>query len=188
MQPKVNTPGSNIMDLPATPTMSDIEVHTKNFAFARQKVVDRVTEMNEEIEAIKRKHMRYLKSDVARAKEEESHLAHAVSQACELFENPKSHIFHGIKVGLRKKVGKLDWDDDAKVCERIKKNFPKQYDTMVKVIVKPIDKALKNLQADDLLKLGITLGKDTDEVVIAAVDSEVDKLVDALLKDSDKYE
>lgn len=183
-----NAQPNNVLELPKTPTMSDIEVLTKKYAEARQKVVDRVTAINEEMEAVKRKHMRFLKNDVSGAKEQQSHLENGLNQARELFKNPKSQIFSGIKVGIRKKVGKLGWDDDEKVCQRIEKNFPKQYDTLVKTTVKPIDKAIKTLKADDLLKLGITLGKDSDEIFVAPVDSEVDKLVKALLTDSDKYE
>lgn len=55
---------------------------------------------------------------------------------------------------------------------------------MVKVTRKPINKALMVLKAEQLLKIGVTLGNDSDEPVISPVDSEVDKLVEALLKDS----
>ncbi|KXK47989.1 MAG: hypothetical protein UZ05_CHB002002159 [Chlorobi bacterium OLB5] len=100
---------NNVHELPESPTMSDIEALTKNYADARQRVVDRVTTMNEEIEAIKRKHMRWLKSDVSAAKEQESILVNAISRAKELFDKPKTQIFHGIKVGIRKLVGRLTW-------------------------------------------------------------------------------
>lgn len=175
---------NNVHELPESPTMSDIEALTKNYADARQRVVDRVTTMNEEIEAIKRKHMRWLKSDVSAAKEQESILVNAISRAKELFDKPKTQIFHGIKVGIRKLVGRLTWADDEQTSKLIQKHFPEQYEAMVKVTRKPINKALMVLKAEQLLKIGVTLGNDSDEPVISPVDSEVDKLVEALLKDS----
>lgn len=179
---------TNIHTLPKAPTITDIEILTKNYADARRSVVDRVQTMNDEIETVKRRHMRYLKDGVSKTKEQEDKLGQAITRVPELFEKPKSTIFHGIKVGFRKKIGKLDWSDDAKTVTLIRKHFPEKSDTLIKVVEKPIDKALKQLAGSELLKIGVTLGQDVDEVYIEAVDSDVDKLVTALLKDSDKYD
>jgi hypothetical protein len=179
---------TNVHQLPATPSMADLDRLAKIYYDKRDELGAVVGEMEAEIEAIKRKFMRSLKAKVSNAKEAENELKNAVSIAPELFEKPKAVILHGIKCGFRKKPGQLTWDDDAYVCDKIEKHFAEQADVLIKTTRKPVDKALRNLQAGDLLKLGIKLDKDIDEPVVAAVDSEVDKLVEALMKDSEKYD
>ncbi|MDF1486722.1 hypothetical protein PY257_16355, partial [Ramlibacter sp. H39-3-26] len=51
-----------------------------------------------------------------------------------------------------------------------------------KTTQRPVKDALAQLPAADLKKLGISITDAEDEVIVRAVDSEVDKLVDALLK------
>lgn len=49
---------------------------------------------------------------------------------------------------------------------------------------KPAKDALKQLGVKDLARLGVTLIDAGDEIVIKPVDGEIDKLVNALLKDA----
>jgi hypothetical protein len=96
---------------------------------------------------------------------------------------PRTVILHGIKVGYRKATGKIEFDDAEQVVKLIRKHFPDQFDVLVKVEETPVKKALANLTAAELKKLGIEVSDSGDEVEIRDTASDVDKLVSALLKD-----
>ena len=65
---------------------------------------------------------------------------------------------------------------------RIKKHLPEQADVLIRTKEAPVKEALAQLTAAELKKIGVTIEDAGDTVVIKPVDSEVDKLVDALLK------
>lgn len=91
-------------------------------------------------------------------------------------------VFHGIKVGFQKEKGKIEWDDVDQVVKLIKKHFPEQADVLIATSEKPVKDALNNLSAAELKKIGVNITSDGDVAFIRPTDSEVDKMVTALLK------
>ncbi|PKN71221.1 MAG: hypothetical protein CVU54_02020 [Deltaproteobacteria bacterium HGW-Deltaproteobacteria-12] len=161
----------------------DIEKLTKTFADARQLLADRVRGLEEELQTIKRRRMPGIRSAVNTVMEHHVELKAAVEESSSLFIRPKTIILHGVKVGFQKAKGKLSWNDDAQVVRLIKKHFPDQEDILIKKTEKPSKDALMNLPAADLKKIGVTVNETGDQVVIKSTDSEIDKFVDALLKE-----
>lgn len=88
-----------------------------------------------------------------------------------------------MKVGYQKGKGTISFEDADSVVARIKKHLPDQADVLIKLKETPVKDALAQLSAADLKKIGVTVSEAGDQVVIKPVDSEVDKMVDALLKD-----
>lgn len=177
----------------ATPTaLTEIERLTKEFAAARDVLGERVSSFQEEIAAIRSRRMTGIKLAVANAKEAHSKLEQALSAHRSLFAEPRSITVHGIKVGIVKAKGKIEWEDAARVVELIEKNFPEKVKVLVKTTKKPVRKALAGLTVAELKKIGCTSTAAGDVVLIKAVDDEVDKLVAALLdegaEDSDDEE
>lgn len=167
--------------------MGAIEKLTKDYADARGALSDVVAILNTHLELLKRKHLKDIKRRVAVAAEKQAELKAAIEAAPELFDKPKTQIFHGVKVGYRKGSGKIEWEDDAVLVERIRKLFLKsQADLLIQTKEKPIAKALQDLDAADLKRLGVTVEDTGEVVVIKPTDSDVDKLVTALLKDAEK--
>jgi hypothetical protein len=105
-----------------------------------------------------------------------------------LFDKPRTHIFNGIKVGYQKGKGTINWTDEEKVVELIKKHFPEMIDTMLKIETSPVKGALEQLSVSDLKSIGCTLDDTEDKIVIKPADANVDKLVEAFLKDDKKDE
>lgn len=110
----------------------------------------------------------------------------------DLFVKPRTYIVDGLKFGMKKQPGKLEWENDDKLCERIHK-LEKLGDLeqavaelLITVTEKPVAKALEKLDAKLLKRLGVELTKDTDKSIIVSVDSEVEKAVNALIKDVTK--
>jgi hypothetical protein len=109
-----------------------------------------------------------------------------------LFEKPRTIVVDGLKVGMQKKPGKLEWDSDTALVTRIKKAVEanaltiEQQDLLINTTEKPVAKALEKLDGKLLKRLGVTISSDTDEVLIKSVDSDVEKAVNAVIKDATK--
>lgn len=162
--------------------ITDIENRAKAYSEARTKVAEYVAELQSGIDALNRMHLPKLKRAVNRAAELAQQLRDQVAEAPELFEKPRTAIFHGIKVGFEKGKGAVDFDDDDRVVALIKKKLPDQADVLIKTTEKPVKSALKQLSVKELQSIGCTVEETGDQVVVRAVDRDVDKLVNALLK------
>lgn len=162
--------------------MADVETRTKRFSDARSHVTEYVSELQAELETIKRQAMPRLKELVARAAQREAELRTLLESAPQLFTDPKTQTFYGIKVGFRKGSGAIDWTDDAELVARLKKVLGEESAGYIRTTEKPIARALGTLDAGTLKKLGCTVEATGDVVVIKATDSEIEKIVNALLK------
>lgn len=163
-------------------TLQEIERATKLYADARADLASVVTELNDQIEAAKRKHLAEIKRLVARAADRHGALSAALQDGKDLFNKPRTATFHGIKVGFMKGKGGIAFDDADTVVARIHKLYDDaEAKTLLHITEKPDKEALENLPADQLKKLGCTVVNTDDQVVIKPADSEVDKVVKALL-------
>ena len=165
-------------------TLLDIDSLAKAYAARRALLADRLTALDRDLAAVKRKHLRELKRHVALTAETALDLHNAIDGSRDLFLKPKTQILHGIKVGLRKGVGGLDWEDDEDVVAKIERQF-KDPDEAARYLIikkKPSADALEDLDAATLKKFGIVVVDTGEQVVVKAVESDVEKLIKALLK------
>lgn len=173
---------------PPMPEMKDIEPCAKAFADARQKVVEIVTDLNAGIDALKRDSLPGLKRAIARAAEKHDQLKAIIEASPALFVKPRTVVFHGVKIGYAKGKGGIAFDDAQQVVKLIRKHLPDAADTLIKTTEAPVKDALAQLSVAELKKLGCTVVDAGDAVVIKPTDSEVDKLVDTLLKGATETE
>lgn len=164
------------------PTMQDIESRAQVHAAAREKLKQLVTLLNAELDAVKRKRMAKLRTAVADAQQTGDALLVLVADAPDLFKRPKSHTLHGVKFGFKKEKGRIDFADPDQVIKLIRKHYPDLADTLIVTTERPSKEAMNNLQADQLKKIGVTVTADSDVAFIGSTDSDVDKIVSALLK------
>ncbi len=163
-------------------TLSEIETLARDYAGERQKLVGLVTGLNRRLEAVKREALPEIKRAVGKTAGRESELRGAIDGARELFVEPRTVIFHGIKVGLEKGRGKIEVDDEAHTIRLIRKGLPEQADALIKTEEHVLKSALKWLTVAQLKAIGCTVEESGDQVVIRAADREVDKIVSALLR------
>ncbi len=161
----------------------DIDKLAKDFAAAREVLADRVRSLESILTRIKLRRLPGIKSAANTVIEMQAVLKAAIEESRQLFIRPKTMVMHGVKLGFQKSKGKLSWSDPDQVVKLIKKHFPEQADVLIKTTETPVKDALQQLTAADLKKLGITVDETGDVVVIKSTDSEIDKFVDALLKD-----
>ncbi len=164
-------------------TLADIEKRVAAFSREYDAVRTAVTSLEAELTAVKARHLRGLRTAVARAQESKAVLNSAIELNKPLFTKPRTYVFHGIKIGFTKRNGKLEIADEAATVKRIHQRFGADAIAWLNVTEKPNKDALADMPAADLKKLGIELTEADDAVVIKAVDGEVDKICTALLKD-----
>ena len=170
-------------------SMFEIDKAAQNYARAHDALRDEMQHVEAAIAKIKEAHHKALRKLVAEAADKKAALREIIDESREQFDRPKTRILHGIKLGLRKGTGKLDWEDDELVVKLIKKKLPKEtWEVLIKTTEKPRKDGLSGIDVNDLKKIGVTAEDTGDQVVIKPTDSEIDKLVDALLKENEEPE
>lgn len=164
--------------------METIHQRAEVFAQARSLLAERVSALNEGMAALRRDHLPAIRRALARAADAEAALRALVLAHPECFAKPRTQVLAGIKLGYQKGKGVISFDDADVVVARIKKHLPEKVDLLVRSKETPVKEALAQLSAAELKKIGVTISEAGDQVVVRPVDGEVDKLVDALLKDA----
>jgi superfamily II RNA helicase len=166
-------------------TLSEIEILAKQLSDARQNLKEGLDELESEVAAIKKKFMPAIRRAIEKAAQRHESLRGAIEEAQELFVKPKTVIFHGIRLGYQKGRGEIVWEDEGQVIKLIKKHFPDDYEAYIKVTEKVLKTSVALMSVSDLKKIGVTVIETGDEVFIKPTDSEIDKLINALLKDEE---
>lgn len=161
-----------------------IETAAKKHADHRDDLKRLVQLLEDQVEAIKRAALPDIKRAVARAGNSQMELRAIIAQVPGLFVRPRTVIFHGIKCGWEKGKGRIVFQDGDRVCELVKKHFPEMADALIITKEAPNKKAIAELPAADLKRLGITIEDTGDQVVVRAVDSDIDKIVTSLLAEA----
>lgn len=161
--------------------ITEIEQITRHFAIARDELVERAVALQDELEAVKRKHLKQLKfaSDATAAAQAALH--NAIDGNRELFAKPRSVIFHGIKVGLQKSKDAVEYPHLTQLVSLMKLHGPDTVERLCKVKYKPLQAALQALDDADLKRIGCTRKPGTDSVLIKPADAGIDKLIASFL-------
>jgi len=167
---------------PNTPIIT-IETACRALSDERARLRDLVAELEDKIRAIKRAFNHRIKHLAGQAAARHNDLVALVEGNPTCFEHPRTQIFHGVRVGYRKGVGGIAWDDDAQVIKLIKARMPEAADTLIKTTEKPIRAALKALPVGELKRIGCRVDDTGDQIIVQPIDSEIDRLVDAILAD-----
>ena len=159
---------------------SRIEKGARSYNELRGELAAVIGELNEKIEALTLKKLPLIKKLAGRAAEKHKELETAILAAPQLFEKPRTAVFHGIKCGFRKNEGRIEFDDPESVVEKIQQFFdaPEPY---LRIVTQPNKEALAALPVTELRRLGCRVVDTTDTVVIKSVD-DAEKKISVLLK------
>ncbi len=116
-----------------------------------------------------------------KARRKHARLSQLIDDSKECFDKPRSREFAGIKFGLKKLPGGLDWDgSDDDFVNRIKSRFGKNA-AISKGLVKrkdtPAVAELRKLNAAQLEKLGARINRTGDSIVIDQVQTEIEEMI-----------
>ena len=92
----------------------------------------------------------------------------------------------GVKFGYQKKKGKLEIVNEDATIAKLKELYGENASLYINTKTSIVKKALDSLPASDLKKLGINIVQDTDVAFVKLTDDEVQKLIEAMIKESAK--
>ena len=168
-------------------TLELIQNQTRKFADAHRELCEVVEQLKNEVETAKRKKIAAIQAAVTAAATERAKLKAGIESSPELFADPRTVVIHGVKIGLQKGKGGIEFDDPAAVVARIEKLYEAERATeLIHTEKTPNKTTLADLPAAELKKLGVEIVAAGDQVVIKPAASDVDKIVAALLKSAAK--
>ena len=163
-------------------SMTDIEALAAEYARRRGALRGKVSEAQAEVDAVKRRHLTMLRRRIDQAANARGELLAALGGAAELFRKPRTRLLSGIKVGWRKRPGRIEVEDEATAIAAIRRKLgEEEAEGLIQAREKLNRRGLRDLSARDLMRIGAVAVADSDEPIAIPADSEVDKLVDALL-------
>ena len=169
-------------------SMQEIEAKAKAFADARAQLAERVQNLRDEQESVKRKLLTGIRNSLARFRDAHTQLLELITDHPDLFDKPKTRTLHNVRLGWMKQRGKLDIEDPARVIELIQKLLPEQQEALIRTTQSPDRRALAWLPVRDLKRIGVSVTEDTEAPFVKPADDGIDKLLDALLSDADLEE
>lgn len=168
--------------LPAT--MDDIVALARAYARSR----DALEAAGEEIKELQRKavrsRIRGLRGRVAETAAAHDALSAAIKARPDLFVRPRTVAVDGVKFGFRKQAGAIEIGDEGQAIKRLRQKFPDREEATINVKESLDKKALRKMPAADLARIGVSIDSPVDHVVIDVAESDIDKLVAALIDDA----
>ena len=162
-------------------TLGEIETQCRNYEGASADLEALITALEEDLDAVKKKHLSKIKKQAAIVARLEANLHSTIEGAPGLFTKPRTITAHGIKVGLTTSPGKMEFDDEATVVAMIKKFRKDDADLFIRKTEEVNKDALKTLDADELKRIGCRIEGAGDVVVLKRVAGEVEKLINKLM-------
>lgn len=162
---------------------------TEAYAEAHAALRDEVQALEDEMESLRRRAIAGIRRRSASTSEAHARLHAHIADWPELFVKPRLLVIAGVKVGFMKGRGSVAIDDEAAVIDRIRRLLPVEQAELLIRIRESVDRqAVADLTAADLKRLGIRIEESGDQVVIKPTDTQVDRLVAAILKDATRLE
>ncbi len=163
-------------------TIAELTKKAETLALARGHLMWAVGLVHDAIRTIQREKMPDLKKAAAKAKDAEAALLAEIKANPTLFADPRSYTVQGIKFGLRKGIGKMNWEDDDTVVKLIRKHLPEMADILIRTEEAPVAAALDQLDVKELKAIGVTV-EDAGDVAFAKDEtSDIDQVLKALVK------
>lgn len=172
MQTRVNDGGLGAIDAAA-----------RQYADALARLEGAMSELDVEVRALKRKLLPRIRRLAEVAANAKGALAGELEARPDLFVRPRSLVLHGIKVGWQKAPDQLVIDDAERTAALIRKHLPDQADALLKVVETPIKDAVRELAHRDLARICVRIIAGADKPFIKSAAGEVEKIVDALLRE-----
>ena len=166
--------------------LSDIEQAARDFSAKSKTLRNYHEELNSKIEALKQEYIEDIKQASCDAGESYQMLLTLINDASDLFKDKKSMTVSGVKFGYQKKKGKLEIINEDVTISKLKELYGDNASLYINTKISVVKKALDNLPASDLKKLGVNIVQDTDVAFVKLTDDEVQKLIEAMIKESAK--
>lgn len=163
-------------------TIDQLDQHTAAYAKTRNDLAADISLLNYEIETLKLTHMPRIRRLAQQMQQHYARTVAAVELAPGLFEQRRTIVLHGIKVGYQKGRGSLEIPDKDRTVDLLIKHLGEEEAQQYLIVSKkPDKKALAKLNTATLRKVAVDVTETGDQVIVKPVDGDVEKAVDALL-------
>lgn len=163
-----------------------IEAATSFYARARHELAAEMDALREKLKAAQAEHRLTLIALLDQAANARSGLQTLLETFPWLFEKPMTKQLHGIKIGFRKLPGQVEYaDDEANVIARIREHLRGKVRQLIAIKETVRKDALKDLTAAELAAIGASIVDCGEEVVIKAIDTDLDRLIKGLIADEE---
>lgn len=163
-----------------TEILRDIETATHHYASKRDELRAIAARCKAEVDIIRERYRAEIRAAASDAAAAHDDLANLIDHHRSLFDAPRTRLFSGIKVGLRKTPGRVDFEDPKRVLELIRRKLPDIAERLIRTKEEPNREAIKELEPRQLAAIGASLIATGDEIVISHAADEIDALIDAL--------
>lgn len=162
---------------------SAMETRAKVLAGERRLLAGHLAEANAELAELMAKWAEPLKIGAAAVDDSERKLIDYIEHAPQLFVRPQSVEVDGVRFGIRKGKGRLEYADEAKLIARIEKQLTRgQRGPVLKITKRVLKGPLAKLSADILKRLGVNVRAAGPEAFVSYPKSKLQKRVDWWLK------
>jgi hypothetical protein len=166
-----------------TTNLDTIIASAKALSDARADILRMTQALSAAMEALKADQMPEIRAQIDRAEAAWMHLEAQIRANPDLFVKPRTLAAHGISFGIQRDKPAIVIADEARTVRLLRKHLTEeQAGVAIKVTETPVKKALEQLPADVLKRVGVDLVAGVDRVVIRPAETEVDKMVKALIK------
>jgi len=139
-------------------------------------------ELSERMTAAKRELMPKIRKALDRLNVSSAELLAEVMASRHLFQEQKTQVFHGVKLGWPKARGGLEIPDAERTIERAEKLLTEeQFKMVVKTSHELRKKPLGTLDVDTLKKLGVNIRNAGEYALVSVTDGDVAELVRGML-------
>jgi hypothetical protein len=164
------------------PDITAIDLLARQYADAQTNLDEETNTLRQKIDRAVRDAWPALRAATTRAAERYEALLAAVTDARDVFEKPKTKILHGVRVGYRKAKDTVQVLNADNTCALIHKVLPDQVDVLISKTEKPVVAGLEQLDDAQLRSVGCKRVAGRDEPIAALAETELDKVVAALMK------
>ena len=164
------------------PDITAIDLLARQYADAQTDLDTQINDLRHVIDMSVRDAWPALRAATTRAAGRYEALLASVTDARDVFEKPKTKILHGVRVGYRKAKDSIQVLNADNTCALIEKHLPDQVDVLISTTKKPVMAGLEQLDDEQLRKIGCKRVAGRDEPIAALAETELDKVVAALMK------
>lgn len=156
--------------------MKEIEGRAAAYADAQSKLDDALATLRRDLDEVRLNHMVALKRLSGLVARRESELRSLIETAPDLFDKPRTMIFHGVKVGFTTSKGKVVWADEEQVKKLIRKRFPELEEQLIKTTETVSRDAIRDLDETQMKAIGCRIDGAGDTVVLKSTAGDVEKM------------
>ena len=161
--------------------MKTIESLAGRLSAKRAALAETVAGAQAEIDEVRARVLPVLRARIAAVSKAEAKLRKALIDGADQFQNPRTRIMHGLRVGWRKGRPVLTFSDPDAVVALIDRRLSEEAPTLVKETRKPVKSALAKLEPRTLKMIGVRIADGVDEPVIEPTDGDIERMTKALL-------